>query len=143
MRVRVLAGALAALVICSLAAALPAGAAGPICTVPGDYATIGAALTDAGCLTITVAAGPYTGPFQVARDVTLLGNNAAISPVTGVRGAASTITSANDGFVLTADGINVTIRGFDFTSTPGEGVTATASGSRPTVEKNVFADPPY
>jgi len=42
-------------------------AAGPICTVPGDYSTIQAAVSDPGCTTINVLAGAYTENVTISR----------------------------------------------------------------------------
>src|SRR4051812_18309946 len=55
---------------------VPAKAAGPTCAVPGDYATIQAAVNDVGCTTINVAAGAYAESLSIGRAVTLKGAQA-------------------------------------------------------------------
>src|SRR5438093_563498 len=101
--VRVSVAALAtAVALAGLAVALPAEATvgGPTCNVPGDYATIAAALADAGCQTINVASGVFTeSNLSVTRDVTILGNNASVSPnPSGARSNTTEIDSSDDGF---------------------------------------------
>jgi len=99
-----------------------ASAAGPICSVPGTYATITLALADPGCTTIQIPGG-VTESFVINRTVTIdgLGTgtinspssvNLNLEPQTGsatpfasiisVRGAGTTATIKN----LTIDGLN-------------------------------------
>ena len=94
-----------------LAFALPVVAAGPVCSVPGDYATIQGAVNDLGCATINVAAGTYTEQVAVNRSITINGANAGIAG-NGVRVPESIVNGADSStpFVITAD--NVTINGF-------------------------------
>lgn len=107
--------AAAALLAAPLAGILPIAAhgaiGGPVCNVPADYATIQAAVIDAGCTTINVAAGTYAEQVAVNRAVVINGANAGI-PGNGVRGAESIVDGGNTGtpFVITAN--NVTINGF-------------------------------
>src|SRR5439155_26119194 len=126
--------------LAGIAVALPAAAA--VCSAT-DTATLTTKLADATCDTINVAAGPYTGPFSVSRSVILQGANVGVSPNpnTGSRGAESAVTSAGDGFVLDANGINVTIAGFSITSSGGaaELVTATAASTTTDIERNILA----
>jgi hypothetical protein len=64
-------------------------AAGPVCTVDHaggvgvDYTTIGAAVADAGCTTIDVAAGVYTENLTIDRDLTLQGAGAGVTVIDG------------------------------------------------------------
>src|SRR6267142_4761853 len=51
---------------------------GPICSVPGDYSTIQAAVNDPGCTTINVAAGTYVENVTINRTVTLNGAQAGV-----------------------------------------------------------------
>jgi parallel beta-helix repeat protein len=106
-------------------------AAGPVCTVPGDFATIQGAVNDAGCTTINVAAGTYAEHVTVNRAVTINGANVGIAG-NGVRVPESVITGDAIGALqITADG--VTINGFKImggTNALGAGVhiSSTASG---------------
>jgi hypothetical protein len=62
-----------------------AKAAGPVCTVNSaggggvDYTTIGAAVADAGCTTINVAAGVYAENITIDRDLTLQGAGTSVT----------------------------------------------------------------
>lgn len=51
---------------------------GPTCNVPADYPTIQAALNDAACSTINVAAGTYVENDTIRRTVTLNGAQAGV-----------------------------------------------------------------
>jgi hypothetical protein len=103
----------------------PTQAAGPVCTVNGsggaDYLTIGAAIADAGCATINVAAGVYTENLTIDRDVTLQGAGADVTIIDG-NGAVTlqrVITITYDQTVNIAD---VTIQhGHAETATNGGG----------------------
>jgi nitrous oxidase accessory protein NosD len=88
-----------------------AAVGGPVCFVPVDYPTIQAAVNDAGCTTINVAAGTYTEHVAVNRAVILNGANMGVVG-NGVRGAESIVDGTDTGapFAITAN--NVTIDGF-------------------------------
>jgi hypothetical protein len=64
-------------------------AAGPVCIVDSaggggvDYTTIGAAVADAGCTTINVAAGVYNENITIDRDLTLQGASAGVTVIDG------------------------------------------------------------
>lgn len=62
-------------------------AAGPTCTVNtaggADYTTIQAAIADANCLTIVVAAGAYNERVTISRNVTINGAGPAYTTVNG------------------------------------------------------------
>ena len=95
-----------------------ARAAGPICTVPGDYATIQGAASDSGCNTINVAAGVYNESVAVNYSTTINGaqannnnfitRNANPAAESTVNGATPTGAVA----VFTINAANVTINGF-------------------------------
>ena len=91
-----------ALVLGSVAfAPVAARAAGPSCTVNGaggaTYTTIQAAVGDAGCTTITVAAGTYQEHVTIGRDVTLSGAGASNTTVDGTH--SGTVFVITDGTV--------------------------------------------
>src|SRR4051794_20075457 len=73
-----------------------AQAAGPVCSVPGDYATIQGAVNDNACTTIDVASGPRTETTTVTRGVTIKGAQAGVAapgrvaPESEVTGATPT-----------------------------------------------------
>src|ERR1035438_4094030 len=77
-----------------LAIPLTAHAAGPVCTVPGSYATIQAAVSDSGCTTINVAAGTYAESVSINHALTLNGPNVGVSG-NGVRGAEAIVNDIN------------------------------------------------
>src|SRR5262245_6761542 len=69
-------------------------AAGPTCAVPGDYATIQAAVNDAGCTTINVGSGVYSENLTINRTVVLNGAQAGngVAGRTFGDGSESTVT---------------------------------------------------
>jgi hypothetical protein len=90
-------------------------AAGPVCAVPGDYATIQGAVNDAGCLTINVAPGAYAENVNINRALTLKGAQAgnAVGGRTFAGGGESTVTGQ-----ITVQAAGVTLDGFSLTN-PG------------------------
>ncbi|HKR00345.1 MAG TPA: thrombospondin type 3 repeat-containing protein [Pyrinomonadaceae bacterium] len=111
-------------------------AAGPVCSVPGDYASIQAAVNDPGCLQINVAAGGYTENVVVNRAVVLNGAQAG-NPVSGRtfgNAAESTLTGQ-----ITVQAAGVTIDGFSQTN-PGQGfgVLIKTAGSNTVIKNNII-----
>jgi hypothetical protein len=103
-----------------------AGAAvgGPNCHVPADYSTIQAAVDDAGCETIKVAAGAYSENVVVDRSVVLKGAKAGKDATSRSFPSAgeSTVTGANPALaVFSVEAEDVTIDGFAVTN-PGGGL---------------------
>ncbi len=84
-------------------------AAGPTCTVPGDYSTIKAAVADAGCLTINVGAGTYNEyDIIISRNVKIVGNSG--SPSSVIIDAGNTTHRGfylNAGYVITISGVTI------------------------------------
>ena len=112
-------------------------AAGPVCSVPGDYATIQAAVNDPGCATINVAPGAYAGNVIISRAVILNGAQAG-SPVGGrtFGGAGeSTITGQ-----ITVAAAGVTIDGFSLTN-PGQanGILVKTAGDNAVIQNNIIS----
>jgi hypothetical protein len=86
---------------------------GPVCNVPADYATISAAVADAGCTTINVSAGVYPEIVSVPAPragLIINGPNQAISACGGVRVAEAVVGNATGAFQILAN--NVIVRGF-------------------------------
>ena len=117
-----------------------AEAAGPICAVPGDYSSISAALGDAGCTTINVAAGTYPEHVTINRAVTLNGANANIAGF-DPRGAESFITGDSTGAVeIRSD--NVTFNGFNVAghiNDLGAGILVATTTQGVDISNNVIA----
>lgn len=88
-----------------------APAHGPTCSVPGDYATIQAAVNDTNCTTINVAAGIYAEHVTINHSVILNGANSGVAG-NGTRVPESIVDGTDTGtpFAITAN--NVTIKGF-------------------------------
>jgi len=77
-------GALGFVLALMLAVAPVTEAAGPICTVPGTYSIIQAALNDAGCTTITLGTQMYSNTnLTIDHSVTLNGNGASSTILDG------------------------------------------------------------
>jgi hypothetical protein len=106
-------------------------AAGPTCSVPGDYSVIQDAVNDVGCTTINVAAGTYTENITIARALTLNGAQAGVD-ARGRSASESTIVpsvSANPSITIAFSG-TITINGFSFSGGPtgSSGVIFTSVG---------------
>ena len=121
-----------------------AKAAGPICAVPGDYATIQAAVNDAGCATINVAPGLYNENVNVNRSVTLNGAQAGID-ARGRVAAESTVSGANPingNAVFTINAAGVTVDGFtlknSLTTGAAYGISVNSTGSNAVITNNIF-----
>jgi len=109
--------------------ALPAAAA--VITVPGDHATIGAAITAATAGdTITVAAGTYAENVVVSKALTLQGAaGATIAPATG---HGVEITASN----VTVDGFTITP--LDSADDIALGIAISVAGSGVTISNNTI-----
>ncbi|MBI5470136.1 right-handed parallel beta-helix repeat-containing protein [Candidatus Kaiserbacteria bacterium] len=101
-------------------------AAGPTCSVPGDYATIQDAINDAGCTTINVAAGTYAENITLNRSVNLKGAQngvdargrvASESIIAPVSGAGITLVTGSAG--ATVDGFTISGGAQSILSTSG------------------------
>jgi parallel beta helix pectate lyase-like protein len=123
------------------AGAVVVGTASASCPHPTS-ATIQAAVTAAPVgATIYVCAGTYTGPVNITKKLRLLGAQYGRDARTGRTTAAqeSVITSPGAGFVVGAvDG--VTVDGFTFSGSTGDGIDALNRGSGFTFVDNVFTD---
>ncbi len=86
-----------------------AWAAGPVCSVPAEYATIQGAVNEPGCTTINIAAGTYTEQVDINRTLTLNGAQHGVD-ARSRSGAESIISDKNGAVLVEAD--NVTINGF-------------------------------
>jgi hypothetical protein len=119
------------------AAASPGG---PTCNVPGDYATIQAAVDAAGCNTVKVAPGTYNENVNIARSVTLKGAKAGSDVKSRTAGGSheSTVTGVNDTPAFTVNAANVTIDGFSVTNpNHGLGVTVKTAGNNAVIKNNI------
>ena len=84
-----------ALVLLTVDCAAPLASFGAVCTVPsGGYPTIAAALADATCDPIQIAAGSYTTNLSITRDVTLTGAGSASTTIAGWVGVSGAATDA-------------------------------------------------
>jgi hypothetical protein len=112
-----------------LMTAMPAAAAaGPTCTVPGDYSTIQGAVNDTNCTTINVAADTYNENVTINHTLTLKGANAGKDPNTGPRDAES-IISGNPAIEITATAPDVVVDGFTVNGPSGSGVVIKGNGA--------------
>jgi hypothetical protein len=123
------------------AGATVVGTASASCRNPA-FATIQPAVTAAAPgATIYVCAGTYTGPVTITKKLRLLGAQYGRDARTGRTTAAqeSVITSAGAGFTVGAvDGL--TVDGFTFSGSTGDGIDAFQRGSGFTIIDNVFTD---
>ena len=116
-------------------------AAGPVCSVPGDYATIQGAVNDAGCTTINVAAGAYSETVSINRSVTINGAQTGNNDFTtrsanpGTESTVNGATPVGNVAVFTISAANVTINGFTIKNTvtagAAMGITVSGAGSAP------------
>lgn len=81
------------------------------CPVPAaGHPTIGAALRDAACTAIQLAAGSYAENVEVSRDVAIAGSGSALSTLEGavaVSGSATNLTLA----ALAVEGVSAGVAG--------------------------------
>ena len=80
-------------------------AAGPVCTVPGDYSTIQGAVNDPSCTTINVAAGTYNEQVTISRTLTLNGAQHGVDARTRVPTSESIINSSCGPVQIFADSV--------------------------------------
>lgn len=114
----------------------------PNCTVPGDYATIQAAVNDVLCTTITVAAGTYAENVVINRTLTLNGANVGVAG-TAVRVGESVIDGTTVGSTpITINAANVTIDGFKVTVTRPTsavyGILINTAGANAVIQNNLL-----
>ena len=121
-------------------------AAGPVCSVPGDYATIQGAVNDVGCTTINVGPGTYAENVSIARSLTLNGAQAG-NPIAGrIFGSASesTISGVTPIGAVGAVAVNasdVVINGFSVTNSVTVGAAlgiVVKAGNNTTVNNNII-----
>jgi hypothetical protein len=114
-------------------------AAGPVCSVPGDHATIQGAVSDINCTTINVAAGTYNENVTIGRALTLNGAQAGNAVAGRTFGDASEST-VNGTITINASG--VTVNGFSLTKTAAAfgvfGIHIQAAGHGATISNNIF-----
>jgi hypothetical protein len=119
-------------------------AAGPICTVPGDYATIQDAVNDAGCTTINVAPGIYNENVIIARSLTLNGAQAG-NDARGRVALESTVNGANPigaNAVINIQVGGVTVDGFtiknSITTSAAIGIVVKTAASNVVITNNIL-----
>jgi len=119
-------------------------AAGPTCTVPGDYPTIQQAVNDAGCSTINVSPGLYVENVTIPRTLTLNGAQLGV-PAPGRAGAESIVTGANPigaNPVIAINAANVVVDGFTLknpvTTGAAIGIAVNAAGSGASLKNNII-----
>jgi hypothetical protein len=122
-------------------------AAGPTCSVPGDYATIQGAVNDINCTTINVAAGAYSENVSIGRTLTLNGAQAGQPFATRVSGGPleSTVSGANPigaNSVILINAADVKVDGFTLKNavTVGAslGITVKVNGNGAIIINNIF-----
>jgi hypothetical protein len=123
------------------AGAIVVGTASASCPNP-NYPTIQPAVTAAPAgATVYVCAGTYTGPVTITKKLRLLGAQYGRDARTGRTTTAqeSVVTSPSAGFTVGAvDGL--TVDGFTFSGSTGDGIDAFNRGSGFTFVNNVFSD---
>jgi len=151
MHTRTLAASLALTLVVTLGLVLArrsaVNAAGPICAVPGDHATIQAAVSDLGCSTINVGPGVYAENVTINRTVVLNGAQAgnAVAGRTFGSGSESTVTGVTltgSVPVFNINAPNVRFDGFSITNpvTAGAaiGINVTVAGSGALITNNII-----
>ena len=118
------------LLLVGLILAAPGRASAP-CTVPGTHATIQAAVLDAACDPINVAAGTYAENLDIDRSVTIEGAGSAITTIDGSQ--SGRVVTLDDGTArsLTLKGLTITGGianasaggGISVSGTPGHSLT--------------------
>ncbi len=91
-----------------------------VCRVSGTYAALQAAVDDATCTRIQVAAGTYTGTLAITRSVTLLGAGPARTILTVDVHLGGTVVTIAPGVTVTITG--VTIQGGSLPAGSGGGI---------------------
>jgi hypothetical protein len=91
-----------------------------VCRVSGTYAALQAAVDDATCTRIQVAAGTYTGTLAITRSVTLLGAGPARTILTVDVLVGGTVVTIAPGVTVTITG--VTIQGGSLPNGEGGGL---------------------
>lgn len=117
-----------------------AAVGGPTCNVPGDYATIQAAVNDAGCSTVKVAQGTYNENVVITRSVTVKGAKAGsdVNHRTAAGSHESTVKGVSDTPAFTINAADVTIDGFSVTNpSHGIGITVKAAGNKAVIKNNI------
>jgi hypothetical protein len=118
------------------------------CSVPGDHATIQAAVTDVGCDPINVTPGTYAENVLVSRSVTINGSQAGNNDFATrsanpagesiVRGVSATGPAA----VFTIEAVDVTIDGFTIKNSivlfAAMGITVRGGGDDAAILHNIF-----
>lgn len=114
-------------------------AAIPTCSVPGDYATIQAAVNDPGCTTINVAPGIYTEDVTINRSLTL--NGAQAGQPFGGRTFGDASESKLVG-TITIQAASVTVDGFSLTKSVATfaafGIVVKSGGNDALITNNII-----
>lgn len=110
-----------ALVLAGTVAVASADASG-VCQVPGDHATIQAAVNDVSCNKIVVGAGNWSGA-EVTRAVQIMGEDGAVIDTGPFSHFNPNIIALRAGFLFPGGGVGSgsTISGFHFHGAPQQG----------------------
>jgi hypothetical protein len=107
-----------------------------VCRVSGTYAALQAAVNDAACTRIPVAAGTYTGTLAITRSVTLLGAGPARTILDGAGGGP--VVAIASGVTVTITGVTIQ-GGNNFDSNGGRGGGIVNAGTL-TITNSTLAD---